>query len=101
MRTLVTGHNGYIGSVLVPILEEAGHDVVGLDSDLFAPCTFGPPNEEIESLRLDVRDVESEHLVGFASVVHLAAVRNDPAAWTPTRRARRARSWWSPATAGR
>ena len=78
MRTLVTGHNGYIGSVLVPILEEAGHDVVGLDSDLFAPCTFGPPNEEIESLRLDVRDVESEHLEGFDAVVHLAAVCNDP-----------------------
>ena len=78
MRTLVTGHNGYIGSVLVPILDEVGHDVVGLDSDLFAPCTFGPPDEEIESLRLDVRDVESEHLEGFDAVVHLAAVCNDP-----------------------
>ena len=42
MRILVTGHNGYIGSVLVPLLEQAGHEVVGLDSDLFAPCTFGP-----------------------------------------------------------
>ena len=41
MRTLVTGHNGYIGSVLVPVLERAGHEVVGLDSDLFAACTFG------------------------------------------------------------
>ncbi len=42
MRVLVTGHNGYIGSVLVPMLERAGHEVVGLDSDLFAACTFGP-----------------------------------------------------------
>ena len=42
LRILVTGHNGYIGSVLVPVLERAGHDVVGLDSDLFAACTFGP-----------------------------------------------------------
>lgn len=78
MRTLVTGHNGYIGSVLVPMLQEAGHDVVGLDSDLFAPCLFGPPNEEIESLSLDVRDVQSEHLDGFDAVIHLAAVCNDP-----------------------
>ena len=41
MRILVTGHNGYIGSVLVPMLEQAGHDVVGLDSDIFAACLFG------------------------------------------------------------
>ena len=42
MRVFVTGHNGYIGSVLVPALEAAGHEVFGLDSDLFAECTFGP-----------------------------------------------------------
>jgi nucleoside-diphosphate-sugar epimerase len=78
MRTLVTGHNGYIGSVLVPMLQEAGHEVVGLDTDLFAPCTFGPPNEEIESLKVDVRDVESDVLRGFDAVIHLAAVCNDP-----------------------
>ena len=42
MRVLVTGHNGYIGSVLVPVLERAGHEVFGVDSDLFAACTFGP-----------------------------------------------------------
>jgi nucleoside-diphosphate-sugar epimerase len=77
MRTLVTGHNGYIGSVLVPMLQEAGHEVVGLDTDLFAPCTFGPPNEEIESLKVDVRDVESDVLRGFDAVIHLAAVCND------------------------
>jgi nucleoside-diphosphate-sugar epimerase len=60
MRTFVTGHNGYNGSVLVQMLQEAGHDVVGRDSDLFAPCTFGPPTEEIESLG-SVRDVDNEH----------------------------------------
>lgn len=78
MRTLVTGHNGYIGSVLVPMLNEAGHEVVGLDTDLFAPCTFGPVDTEVESLKLDVRDVESESLQGFDAVIHLAAVCNDP-----------------------
>jgi nucleoside-diphosphate-sugar epimerase len=78
LRILVTGHNGYIGSVLVPRLEQAGHDVVGLDSDLFAACTFGPNGHEVEALRTDVRDVESEDLAGFDAVIHLAAVCNDP-----------------------
>ena len=58
MRVLVTGHNGYIGSVMTPLLEQAGHDVVGLDFDLFAACTFGEAPPEIESIRKDVRDVE-------------------------------------------
>ena len=78
MRVLVTGHNGYIGSVLVPRLEQAGHEVVGLDSDLFAACTFGPVETEPEALQRDVRDIESEDLVGFDAVIHLAAVCNDP-----------------------
>jgi nucleoside-diphosphate-sugar epimerase len=78
LRVLITGHNGYIGSVLAPMLEEVGHEVVGLDSDLFAACTFGPTEHEIESLRADVRDVESEDLVGFDAVIHLAALCNDP-----------------------
>ena len=78
MRVLVTGHHGYIGSVLVPVLTRAGHEVIGLDSDLFADCTFGDPVSDVSSLRADVRDIESEHLVGFDAVIHLAAVCNDP-----------------------
>jgi nucleoside-diphosphate-sugar epimerase len=78
LRVLVTGHNGYIGSVLVPILEQTGHDVVGLDSDLFAPCVFGEIRHEVESLRKDVRDVEATDFAGFDAVIHLAAVCNDP-----------------------
>jgi nucleoside-diphosphate-sugar epimerase len=78
MRLLVTGHNGYIGSVMTPLLTQAGHDVVGLDFDLFAPCTFGEPPAEIESIRKDVRDVEVDDLLGFDAVLHLAAVCNDP-----------------------
>jgi nucleoside-diphosphate-sugar epimerase len=78
LRILVTGHNGYIGSVLVPILDHADHEVVGLDTDIFAPCLFGEDAHEVESLEADVRDVESDDLVGFDAVIHLAAVCNDP-----------------------
>ena len=78
MRVLVTGHNGYIGSVLVPMVQEAGHDVVGLDIDLFASCVMGDAPPEIESICKDVRAVESDDFVGFDGVIHLAAVCNDP-----------------------
>lgn len=78
MRVLVTGHNGYIGTLLVPLLEEAGHDVTGLDSYLFESCTFGPEPPDIVSMRTDVRDVSANQLEGFDAVIHLAALSNDP-----------------------
>jgi nucleoside-diphosphate-sugar epimerase len=78
MRVLVTGHNGYIGSVLAPFLATAGHDVVGLDTYLFEDCTFGPDGEAIEAMRLDVRDVRATDLAGFDAIIHLAALSNDP-----------------------
>lgn len=78
MRILVTGHDGYIGQVVVPRLESAGHQVVGLDSFLFAGCTLGPEPSTTPALRLDVRDVDAGVLSGFDAVVHLAAISNDP-----------------------
>jgi nucleoside-diphosphate-sugar epimerase len=76
---LVTGHHGYIGSVLVPLVRSAGHDVVGLDSYLFRGSLFGdelpPADSELDK---DVRDVEASDLDGFDAVVHLAGLCNDP-----------------------
>src|SRR5262245_8793756 len=77
MRVLVTGHEGYIGTVLTPRLVRAGHDVVGLDIGLFADCNLGPRPRSIRSLRLDVRDVTRAALVGFEAAIHLAALSND------------------------
>ena len=78
MRILITGHHGYIGTLLVPMAQRAGHEVVGLDSDLFVPCVFGEAPDDVESIRKDVRDVEVADLEGFDAVLHLAAVCNDP-----------------------
>ena len=77
MRTLVTGHHGYIGSVVVSILSAAGHDLTGLDTFLYEGCDF-VPGTEIPSLRRDVRDVQTADLRPFDAVVHLAALSNDP-----------------------
>ncbi|MBL8668622.1 MAG: NAD(P)-dependent oxidoreductase [Rhodospirillales bacterium] len=78
MRVLVTGHEGYIGCVLAPFLVKAGHDVVGLDSGLFADCTYGGEIIRLPGLRKDVRDVVPEDLAGIDAVVHLAGLSNDP-----------------------
>jgi nucleoside-diphosphate-sugar epimerase len=78
VRVLVTGSGGYIGAVLVPWLAEAGHQVVGLDSGLFTACGFGPAPAPVETLTVDVRDVEADDLRGFDAVLHLAAISNDP-----------------------
>lgn len=78
MRVLVTGHDGYIGTVLVPLFQDAGHEVVGLDSFLFGDCVFGEDVPAIEAIRKDLRDVTAADLRGIDAVVHLAGISNDP-----------------------
>ncbi|MGH3030888.1 MAG: NAD-dependent epimerase/dehydratase family protein [Gaiellaceae bacterium] len=78
MKVLVTGHDGYIGTVLAPLLLHAGHEVTGMDAFLYEGCELFPQRAEIHSLRLDVRDVTVGDLEGFDAVVHLAALSNDP-----------------------
>jgi nucleoside-diphosphate-sugar epimerase len=78
MRILLTGHKGYIGAVAGPLLWSAGHEVVGLDTDLFAGCDFGDVAPEIPEIRKDIRNLTQVDLKGFDAVVHLAALSNDP-----------------------
>jgi nucleoside-diphosphate-sugar epimerase len=78
LRILLTGHQGYLGTVMAPVLAEAGHDVVGLDSGLFADCVLGPAAPDPKGQAVDLRDVEPAQLSGFDAVIHLAALSNDP-----------------------
>jgi nucleoside-diphosphate-sugar epimerase len=80
MRVLLTGHEGYLGAVIAPLLQDAGHEVVGLDSGLFAECGFGDDSaiRDLPAIRKDLRQVEVGDLAGFDAVVHLAALSNDP-----------------------
>jgi nucleoside-diphosphate-sugar epimerase len=80
LKILVTGHLGYIGTVMVPMLLAAGHSVVGCDSDLYEGCTFAAagPIASVPAMRKDVRDINLEELKGFDAIVHLAALSNDP-----------------------
>ena len=77
-RILITGHKGYIGSVMAPMLVRAGYDVTGIDNEMFAECTLVPDPVDIPSIRKDIRDLEAADLEGFHAVIHLAALSNDP-----------------------
>jgi nucleoside-diphosphate-sugar epimerase len=78
VKILVTGHDGYIGSVFTPMARAAGYAVTGLDAFWFKGCALGPEPEPVPMLRLDVRDAAVEQFRGFDAVVHLAAISNDP-----------------------
>jgi nucleoside-diphosphate-sugar epimerase len=78
MKILLTGHKGYIGAVAAPILQSAGHEVTGLDADLFEGCEFGEASDSVPEIRKDIRDLTLSDLEGFDAVVHLAALSNDP-----------------------
>jgi nucleoside-diphosphate-sugar epimerase len=78
MRVLVAGDRGYLGAVVVPFLQQAGHTVVGLDAGWYDGCDFGPVPEGYEQRSGDIRDVGADDLAGLDAVVNLAAISNDP-----------------------
>lgn len=78
MKILLTGHHGYIGSVMGAVLKNDGHQVVGLDSNFFEKCTLENTSDGFESLRKDIRDVQTSDMAGFDTVIHLANLSNDP-----------------------
>ncbi|MGB6540209.1 MAG: NAD(P)-dependent oxidoreductase [Xanthobacteraceae bacterium] len=80
MRVLLTGHLGYIGTVMTPMLLQSGHEVIGFDSDLYSRCTFaaGGQISKVPAIRKDTRDVAAGDLAGIDAVIHLAALSNDP-----------------------
>jgi len=78
MKVLVTGSLGYIGTVLVPMLVEKKHEVIGLDTDYYERCTFTGEVPSKKVIKKDVRDVQIEDLAGFDAIIHLAGLSNDP-----------------------
>src|ERR1700759_4600442 len=79
MRVLVAGDRGYIGAVLVPFLNGAGHQVDGLDVGLYEGCDFGAGPEGIGARPArDIRDADASQLAGYDAVICLAALSNDP-----------------------
>ena len=78
MKVLLTGHQGYLGTVMAPVLAAAGHEVIGLDTGWFAANVLGPRPVDPPTIQRDLREVEVADLEGFDAVIHLAALSNDP-----------------------
>ena len=78
MKVVVTGHQGYIGTLMVPLLQAAGHEVIGLDIGWFEGCNLGEEPPPVPAHRVDIREPEGVDLEGFDAVIHLAALSNDP-----------------------
>jgi nucleoside-diphosphate-sugar epimerase len=78
MKVLVTGSQGYIGTILVPMLIEKGHEVIGFDTDYYKRCTFSGEVPDNDFIKKDIRDIQREDIEGFDAIIHLAGLSNDP-----------------------
>lgn len=76
MRILVTGACGYKGTILVPKLLAAGHDVIGFDIMWFG--NFLQPHPRLRIVKGDVRNIDDVPLDGVEAIIHLSSVANDP-----------------------
>lgn len=77
-RILVTGHNGYIGPHLIQLLKNKGYYTIGVDIDLFEACPWDPMPQPDEFWKMDIRNITVDQLNGVDTVMHLAAISNDP-----------------------
>ena len=78
MKVLLTGHDGYIGSVMMPILQAGGHKVVGVDTFYYSDHRPKSMKNEYRVIDLDIRDLTPDVFEGFDAFIHLAALSNDP-----------------------
>jgi len=79
MKILVTGTEGYLGSLLPPLLIEKGHEVMGLDTGFYkVGWLYNGTEVTAKTLNKDIRNIQPEDLQGVEAVVHMAELSNDP-----------------------
>lgn len=79
MKVLVTGTEGYLGSLLPPLLVERGHEVIGVDTGYYKiGWLYNGTNVTAKTLNKDIRHIELEDLQGVDAIVHMAELSNDP-----------------------
>ena len=77
MKVLLAGHNGYIGSILAPLLAGAGHCVSGLDTYYYAGNAVSQAGEDILAVQKDIRDIQLKDVRGYDALIHLAGLSYD------------------------
>ena len=79
MKILVTGNEGYLGSLLTPVLLERGYDVTGMDTGYYnSGCLYQVNGQAPRTIAKDIRRVTADDLRGQDAVVHMAELSNDP-----------------------
>ena len=78
MNILVTGNNGYVGTILTERLIQKGDSVTVLDMNYFESCVLEPVNQKLKQIIKDIRMVDINDVVGFDAIIHLAGLSNDP-----------------------
>lgn len=75
---LVTGNQGYIGTVLCSLLLDKGYEVVGLDNGYYSQCTLENVKKNFKQIKKDIRNIDKVDLKNITNIIHLAALSNDP-----------------------
>lgn len=78
MQVLITGNNGYVGTILTDELIKKGYSITGFDVNYFEPCTLESLNQNFSQITKDIREIDISDVNGFDAVIHLAGLSNDP-----------------------